>query len=393
MMIPHQPRIHSSALAFLTVMLAAGCGSTESGSSSATRADFTAKTQGSAEALLEHIDQLSLQFGESEAEDPAAVRKLLRDYSSAVVETAKAIIKDTKADPVLRQRATTALFATLSRSREADPKVMETIIQTSERIEAENPKTNIAAIAAFERCKAYGLEFQLTPVPDRPGKMKNLAEAVDHLGRLDPPPEPAPELVNKTAMDSEVYGHPEFAEKLYTTLIEAFPEDDRVPFAKGALARLKLKGQILEGLEGPGRDDKTTSLKDFRGKVVLVDFWGTLCVPCTNEIPAMEGYRKTMEAKGFVILGVCVDPSMENYLAYSKEMKLDWPQIFSKVTNQKMNSVMTHRFGVQRLPFKMLIDRDGRFLASGHYFEDLKPELDKLLGPEKPETAAPGEKK
>ncbi len=377
----------------LAVVFAPGCDSSDEAPRPSYAKTFPPQTKGSAVELMDHVERLAKRFTETEAPNPASARDLLLTYTTAVIETATAALNDRTAEAAVREQAAGTILTAISRRSQADPKAFETLVSTSERIEAENPKSGVAAIAAFERCKALGLQFQNTPAPDRPQKIQALANAAEHLGRMESPPSIAPDLLNKTAMDAEAYRRPDVAEQLYKTLVERFPDNDRSPFAQGALARIKLVGQVIDDLRGPGTGGTTTSLKDYRGKVVLIDFWASFCNPCLREIETLEQYRKTMEAKGFLILGICVDPKLSNAEDVIKDAKLTWPQLYSSVADEKMVSVMTTRFGVQRLPFKMVIDRDGKFVASGHYFEDVKAKLDELLPPEKAAKAASTDKK
>ncbi len=67
--------------------------------------------------------------------------------------------------------------------------------------------------------------------------------------------------------------------------------------------------QAIENLsiEGKTFDDKAISLADYKGKVVLVDFWGTWCAPCVASLPELSGLHEKYKAKGFEILGVAAD--------------------------------------------------------------------------------------
>ena len=60
---------------------------------------------------------------------------------------------------------------------------------------------------------------------------------------------------------------------------------------------------------------KTISLKDYRGKIVLVNFFGTWCPPCKDEIPMLEKFYKTHSKDGFAIIGLSVDRKGRKYVA------------------------------------------------------------------------------
>ena len=75
----------------------------------------------------------------------------------------------------------------------------------------------------------------------------------------------------------------------------------------------------------PDPEGKKISLKDFKGKLVFLNFWASWCVPCREEMPAMERLYQQYKTKGFVILAVNVKDSRRDALAFIKELKLTYP--------------------------------------------------------------------
>src|SRR5689334_22756020 len=69
---------------------------------------------------------------------------------------------------------------------------------------------------------------------------------------------------------------------------------------------LLAKGTAAPDFTAQRPDNSPVKLSDFRGKVVLVDFWSTWCGPCKATMPHMEKLHKKLEAQGLVVLGVCV---------------------------------------------------------------------------------------
>src|SRR5687767_10454531 len=70
---------------------------------------------------------------------------------------------------------------------------------------------------------------------------------------------------------------------------------------------------------------KQVSLKDYRGKVVLVDFWATWCPPCRVSIPAMEELHKEYGPKGLQVLSVSMDEDVELVAPFAQEQKMTYP--------------------------------------------------------------------
>ena len=123
---------------------------------------------------------------------------------------------------------------------------------------------------------------------------------------------------------------------------------------------------------------QTVRLADYRGKVVLLDFWATWCGPCKIEIPWFMEFEKEFKNQGFAVLGVSMDED-------------GWSAIKPYVQNMKMNyrvllgndAISTAYGGLDSLPTTLLIDREGG-IASTHVGvsmgkEEFKDAIVKLL--------------
>lgn len=72
-------------------------------------------------------------------------------------------------------------------------------------------------------------------------------------------------------------------------------------------------------------DGKKLSLKDFRGKIVFLNFWASWCVPCREEMPAMEKLYQEFKDKNFVVLAIAVKDRRQDAIDFVKELKLTYP--------------------------------------------------------------------
>jgi cytochrome c biogenesis protein CcmG/thiol:disulfide interchange protein DsbE len=110
-------------------------------------------------------------------------------------------------------------------------------------------------------------------------------------------------------------------------------------------------------------DGRTLTLRSYRGRLVLLNFWATWCGPCLAEIPTFALWQNNYGAAGLQIVGVSMDdsaaPVRRAYLKY----RLNYPVVMG-------DAALGERFGgVLGLPLSYLIDRDGRIL--GRYQGDL----------------------
>jgi thiol-disulfide isomerase/thioredoxin len=105
-------------------------------------------------------------------------------------------------------------------------------------------------------------------------------------------------------------------------------------------------------------DGKVVKLSDYKGKVVLLNFWATWCGPCKIEIPWFIEFEQNHRDKGFAVLGVAMD---EEGWAVVKPYVTDHKVNYRMVIGDDMTAQMYG--GVDSLPTSFLIDREGRTAA------------------------------
>jgi thiol-disulfide isomerase/thioredoxin len=106
-------------------------------------------------------------------------------------------------------------------------------------------------------------------------------------------------------------------------------------------------------------DNKGVTLADYRGKVILLDFWATWCGPCKIEIPNFIELQNQYGPRGLQVLGVSVDDTLELLEPYVAEMKMNYPVLQGLGRDDMMEA-----YGpIPGLPTTMLISRDGKICA------------------------------
>ena len=103
-------------------------------------------------------------------------------------------------------------------------------------------------------------------------------------------------------------------------------------------------------------DGKKLSLSDYRGKVVLLDFWATWCTPCRAEIPHFVEMQQTLGPQGFQVVGISMDDEAKPVKAFYQQYRMNYP---TAVGDDKLAQSFG---GVLGLPVNFLIDRDGRIV-------------------------------
>jgi thiol-disulfide isomerase/thioredoxin len=144
--------------------------------------------------------------------------------------------------------------------------------------------------------------------------------------------------------------------------------------AQAQLRKLNMLGKPLE-LSFKSLEGKQISMKDFAGKVVLVDFWATWCGPCRAALPEVKAVYNKYHDKGFEILGISFDKEKEALTSFIKEENLKWPQYFDGLG---WDNKLGQKFEISSIPTVWLVDKQGklRHLNAG---ENLAEKVGKLL--------------
>ena len=99
--------------------------------------------------------------------------------------------------------------------------------------------------------------------------------------------------------------------------------------------------------------DRKISLRDLRGKVVVLNFWATWCPPCVEEMPSLVQMQQRMGAKGVTVLAVSVDVDEGAYQRFLKNHKIELLTV--RDPDQKSNNL----YGTSKFPESYIIDRSG----------------------------------
>lgn len=123
---------------------------------------------------------------------------------------------------------------------------------------------------------------------------------------------------------------------------------------------------------------KNLKLGEYRGQVVMLNFWATWCGPCRQELPLLNRLHEQYRRAGFTLLGVNVDDSPKAAEAMARQLGVGFPVLFD--TEKRVSE----RYDVDSMPATLLIDRDGklRYVHRGYragYEKQYEAEIRELL--------------
>ena len=146
--------------------------------------------------------------------------------------------------------------------------------------------------------------------------------------------------------------------------------------------RVKQKAAMNKPIEFAGKtnDDKDFSTKEYKGKVVLIDFWATWCGPCVAENPRVKALYAKYHDKGLEIVGISCDGEGDKLTAYIKKQSIPWVQMWDKKAQAGTDDSwhpIAKSWGVLSIPQMFLIDKEGnlRTVEARENMEEMIPKL------------------
>ena len=133
-------------------------------------------------------------------------------------------------------------------------------------------------------------------------------------------------------------------------------------FAATSLASSGLEGQSAPDFALKSSTGENMRLSEFRGDVVMINFWATWCGPCRQEMPLLDELYTRYERVGFNLLGVNIDDDSRRAMQMIEELGVNFPVLFDA------RKEVSKLYEVEAMPVTVLVDRDGnvRYVHHGY---------------------------
>ena len=141
---------------------------------------------------------------------------------------------------------------------------------------------------------------------------------------------------------------------------------------------VKMEGETAPNFTLKAANGDNMRLSEYRGHVVMLNFWATWCGPCRQEMPHLNELYEAYENLGFVVLGVNLDEKKQRAHSLVSELGVSYPTLFD------LDKKVSRSYDVDAMPTTVLIDRDGivRHVHRGYrpgYIEMYQEQVRKLL--------------
>lgn len=303
--------------------------------------------------------------------------------AAADVVLAKSDSEESQIKAIQKQFQAYGIFTRYDRSAQ---KQLDALVEKC----SEDERPEIAALGLGHKLSAKASSLMSASKEDAEESVGELLAFLDDYGVSKTTFGPAASFASALGRSKNT----ELAASLYEQLAERCGTSEEASLRKygekmaGSARRLRLLGNEME-LSGLIADGAEFAWSDYKGKVVLVDFWASWCGPCMGEIPNMKKNLDLYGDKGFEIVGINMDSTRAAYEKCVESRDITWVNIVSDEKGKTgWDAPMATHYGITGIPTAILVNQKGKVVSLRARGRELDDQLAELLGPiEEPETA------
>jgi len=136
-------------------------------------------------------------------------------------------------------------------------------------------------------------------------------------------------------------------------------EPEQGPYPPNYVPAAQRSSALAPDFTLPTVDGKQLKLSDYKGKVVIIDFWATWCPPCRKGIPDLIDLKKKYGSKGFEVIGISLDTDTKAQVpGFVKDKGMNYPVVYG---NQNVAQLYG---GIEAIPTSFVIDKHGKIVAT-----------------------------
>ncbi len=272
----------------------------------------------------------------------------------------------------MRQLADMVSAAVQSGTYPGGAKRLETLFEQLRKSPADK---ELAPYVKFRQLTAdYGLKLQ-SPKADFAKIQTEWLESLQKYVADYPTSDDAAEAMLQLGIAEEFAGEEGKAEVWYARIVKDFASSSSAAKkAAGARARLGSVGKTI-AFSGRSTSGAAVDLAQYRGKVVLIQYWATWCEPCKRDLPMLKELTAKY-GRSFGVIGVSLDGSRQDLTGYLAENPLPWPQIFEE---GGLDSRPANQLGILTLPTMILVDKQGKVVDRNVQIGGLAEKLKALV--------------
>lgn len=180
------------------------------------------------------------------------------------------------------------------------------------------------------------------------------------------------EISNDTILSKQQIG------QLYNLLNIEFQDPYSIKgITRIAFPEYKIKvGDSIYDFILPNKEGDLINTKDFRGKILFIDFWASWCKPCRAQFPELTIISNDFEEKEVKILGVSLDENEDDWI---KTMDTEAPKWENVIDTDGFTGKLANKYGIFAIPYNVLVDYKGKVIANNININQLRKVLDSLV--------------